>query len=68
MYLTPPLHPAATALEVIVTGPASRVRATVPLSWAPAGPDHGGPHPGGPDPGSPLPGGPPDPPRMDPGR
>jgi hypothetical protein len=34
MYLTPPLHPAATALEVIVTGPQSRVRATVPLRWA----------------------------------
>ena len=36
MYLTPPLHPAATALDVIVTGPASRVRATVPLGWTPA--------------------------------
>jgi hypothetical protein len=34
MYLTPPLHPEATALEVIVTGPQSRVRATVPLHWA----------------------------------
>ena len=38
MYLTPPLHPAATALEVIVTGPTSRVRATVPLGWTPAEP------------------------------
>lgn len=73
MYLTPPLHPEAAALEVIVTGPASRVRATLPLSWAPAGPDHGNPDPGGPDHGGPHPGGldpggPPDPPRMDPGR
>ncbi len=36
MYLTPPLHPAATALEVIVTGPAHRVRATMPLGPAAA--------------------------------
>jgi hypothetical protein len=37
MYLTPPLHPAATALDVIVTGPASQIRATVPLHWAATG-------------------------------
>ncbi len=37
MYLTPPLHPAATALDVIVTGPDGQVRATVPLGWAAAG-------------------------------
>jgi hypothetical protein len=37
MYLTPPLHPAATALDVIVTGPASQIRATVPLAWAATG-------------------------------
>lgn len=37
MYLTPLLHPAATALEVIVTGPARQVRATVPLAWAATG-------------------------------
>jgi hypothetical protein len=33
MHLTPPLHPAATSLEVIVTGTSRRVRATVPLAW-----------------------------------
>ncbi len=38
MYLTPPLHPAATALEVIVTGPSRQVRVTVPLGWAAPGP------------------------------
>jgi len=32
-HLTPPLHPAATSLEVIITGVSSRVRATVPLHW-----------------------------------
>ena len=37
MYLTPPLHPAATALDVIVTGAASEIRATVPLDWAATG-------------------------------
>ncbi|HEX9359283.1 MAG TPA: hypothetical protein VF933_36415, partial [Streptosporangiaceae bacterium] len=46
MYLTPPLHPAATALDVFVTGPRHRVRATVPLRWA------GGAAPGG-QPGGP---------------
>ena len=39
MYLTPPLHPAASALEVIVTGPDRRVRAIVPLRWGTKGPD-----------------------------
>ncbi|HEY5352283.1 MAG TPA: hypothetical protein VIK57_07490 [Streptosporangiaceae bacterium] len=34
MYLTPPLHPAATALDVIVTGPDRQIRATVPLGRA----------------------------------
>ena len=59
MYLTPPLHPAATALEVIVTGPTSRVRATVPLGWTPAGPQPDGRPgaPGGPHPASPQPSG-----------
>jgi hypothetical protein len=33
MQLTPPLHPAATSIEVIVTGTTGRVRAVVPLSW-----------------------------------
>lgn len=33
MHLVPPLHPAATSLEVIVTGASGRVRATVPLHW-----------------------------------
>jgi hypothetical protein len=33
IHLVPPLHPAATSLEVIVTGTAGRVRATVPLHW-----------------------------------
>jgi hypothetical protein len=33
LHLTPPLHPAATSLEMIVTGVSSRVRATVPLVW-----------------------------------
>jgi hypothetical protein len=31
--LTPPMHPAAASLEVIITGVSSRVRATVPLHW-----------------------------------
>ncbi len=39
MYLTPPLHPAASALDVVVTGPDRRVRATVPLGWGAKGPD-----------------------------
>ena len=33
MYLTPPLHPQATSLDVILSGPGCRVRATVPLDW-----------------------------------
>ena len=37
----PALHPAATALDVFVTGPCHQVRATVPLRWA------GGATPGG---------------------
>jgi hypothetical protein len=36
MYLTPPLHPEATSLDVIVSGPGCRVQATVPLDWEPA--------------------------------
>jgi hypothetical protein len=32
-YLIPPLHPAATSLEVILTGTSGRVRVTVPLHW-----------------------------------
>jgi hypothetical protein len=62
MFLTPPLHPAATSLDVIVTGPTGRVCATVPLGWAPAGPEHGGrpgapggPHPPGLHPAGPQP-------------
>jgi hypothetical protein len=38
MSLIPPLNPAATFLEVIVTGPSRQVRATVPLRWT-LGPD-----------------------------
>jgi hypothetical protein len=34
--LTPPLHPSATWMEVIITGVSSRVRVTVPLRWQPA--------------------------------
>ena len=33
MYLTPPLHPEATSLDVIVSGSGCRVQATVPLDW-----------------------------------
>jgi hypothetical protein len=33
MYLTPPLHPEATSLDVILSGPGYRVQATVPLDW-----------------------------------
>ena len=33
MYLTPPLHPEATSLDVILSGPGCRVQATVPLDW-----------------------------------
>jgi hypothetical protein len=31
--LVPPLHPAATRLEIILTGPASQARTAIPLSW-----------------------------------
>jgi hypothetical protein len=34
--LTPPLHPEATSLDVILTGPQCRVQATVPLDWGPS--------------------------------
>ena len=33
MYLTPPLHPEATSLDVILSGPGCRIQATVPLDW-----------------------------------
>jgi hypothetical protein len=33
MYLTPPLHPEATSLDVILSGPRCRVQATVPIDW-----------------------------------
>ena len=33
LRLRPPLHPDATALEVIMAGPAGQVSATVPLDW-----------------------------------
>ena len=36
MYLTPPLHPAATSVDVILRGPGCQVQATVPLDWEPA--------------------------------
>jgi hypothetical protein len=32
MYLTS-LHPEATSLDVILSGPGCRVQATVPLDW-----------------------------------
>jgi hypothetical protein len=35
--LAPPLHPAATSLDVIVTDGTRQVSATVPLSWLPVG-------------------------------
>ena len=35
MYLTPPLHPGATSLDVILSAPRCRIQATVPLDWAP---------------------------------
>ena len=35
IYLTPPLHPEATSLDVILSGPECRVQATVPLDWEP---------------------------------
>ena len=33
LELTPPLHPAARSLDVILTGRAGRVTATLPLAW-----------------------------------
>ncbi len=36
MYLIPPLHPEATSLDVILSGPGCRVQATVPLDWEPS--------------------------------
>ncbi len=33
LVLKPPLHPRATSLEVILTGPSGQVTATVPLDW-----------------------------------
>jgi hypothetical protein len=35
--LIPPLHPAATSLDVILTGPTARTSATIPLNWQPLG-------------------------------
>jgi hypothetical protein len=37
MQLVPPLHPAATALDVIVSDGSRQVSATVPLDWLPSG-------------------------------
>jgi hypothetical protein len=33
LALAPPLHPAATRLEIMMTGPASQARTAIPLSW-----------------------------------
>jgi hypothetical protein len=33
--LIPPLHPMATSLDIILTGPTARATATVPLRWQP---------------------------------
>ena len=38
MHLTPPLHPAARSLEVIITGTRREIRAAVPLDWMDGGP------------------------------
>lgn len=35
--LIPPLHPASTSLDVILTGPTARASATIPLNWQPPG-------------------------------
>jgi hypothetical protein len=37
MRLVPPLHPAATSLDVIVSDGSRQVSATVPLDWLPSG-------------------------------
>ena len=34
LELTPPLHPDARSLDIILTGRAGRVTATLPLGWA----------------------------------
>jgi hypothetical protein len=34
LELTPPLHPDARSLDIILTGLAGRVTATLPLGWA----------------------------------
>ena len=33
--LIPPLHPAATSLDIILTGPTAQASATIPLNWQP---------------------------------
>ena len=38
MHLTPPLHPSASSLEVIISGTRSEIRAAVPLDWMDGGP------------------------------
>lgn len=38
MHLTPPLHPASSSLEVIITGTRSEIRAALPLNWMDGGP------------------------------
>lgn len=38
MHLTPPLHPAASSLEVIITGTRHKICAAVPLDWMDGGP------------------------------
>lgn len=35
LALIPPLHPAATSLDIVLTGPTARTAATVPLRWQP---------------------------------
>ena len=37
MRLVPPLHPAATSLDVMVSDGRRQVSATVPLNWLPLG-------------------------------
>jgi len=38
MHLTPPLHPSASSVEVIISGTRSEIRAAVPLDWMDGGP------------------------------
>jgi hypothetical protein len=33
--LIPPLHPAATSLDIVLSGPTGQARATTPLHWQP---------------------------------